>query len=316
MEHRDYLFSDFNGFAQGTTYRIIYKDIGKIHPMELKNNIENILYDFDMSLSLYQDSSVVSRINRNEDVIPDAYFIKVFQRAKEIYALTGGAFDATIGPLVKAWGFGPDAQKNFTETKRDSLTKLIGMEKIELMNGQIVKSDPKIMLDFNAIAKGYAVDVISGFLDDQEIDSYLVEIGGEVRTRGDKDGSYWRIGIDRPEDNNMIPGNNTQAVIRIRDRSLATSGNYRKFFVENSIKYSHTINPRTGYPIRNSLLSVTILADDCASADGIATACMVMGKDKAIEFMRNNPHLDAYIIFLGKAGNFQSCFTDNLKNKL
>lgn len=309
-------FSTFAGFTQGTTYSIIVGEKGKINPDTLKRNIENILSGFDMSLSLYQDSSIVSRINRNEEVIPDDYFVEVFLKSKEIYTLTEGAFDVTVGPLVNAWGFGPDARKNFTEQKRDSLIRLVGMDKVELREGRLVKSNPEITLDFNAIAQGYAVDVIFNFLESIGIKDFLVEIGGEVRVRGDKNGAGWRIGIDRPEDFNMMPGQNIQAVITIKDRSLATSGNYRKFFIEDGIKYSHTIDPVTGYPVKNRLLSATILATDCITADAIATACMVMGLDKAIEFVGRDISLDAYLIYSDESGNFRTWFTENLRQQI
>ncbi len=308
------VFSGFTGITQGTTYNMVFENPGTLNTAQLKADIERILHDFDMSLSLYQDSSTISRINRNEQVLADSFFIGAFVRAKEVSAMTGGAFDITVGPLVNAWGFGPDARKNFTEEKRDSLLKLVGMEKIELADNMVIKSDPGIILDFNAIAQGYSVDVIYGFFEKLGINNFLVEIGGEVRVKGDKDGTYWKIGIDRPEDNNMVPGKNLQAVIRLKDRALATSGNYRKFFVENGVKYSHTIDPRTGYPMRNRLLSATIIAADCAAADGIATACMVMGKDEAILFISNNPQLDACLIFSDENGGYKTWITESLKD--
>lgn len=311
---REFPYSDFRGFTQGTTYNIIFQNNRKLDPRILKDEVEAILHDFDMSLSLYQDSSIVSRINRNEDVIVDEYFSEVFRRSKEISSLTGGAFDVTIGPLVKAWGFGPDAKKNFSEAIRDSLIRLVGMDKVEMVNGQIAKADPGIILDFNAIAQGYSVDVLAAFFDAKKIDSYLIEIGGEVRTRGLKNGAYWRIGIDRPEDNNLMPGYNMQAIIRISDRSLATSGNYRKFYVEEGVKYSHTIDPVTGYPVKDRLLSATIIAENCGLADGIATACMVMGIEGAKEFLNRNPQFDAYLIFSDEAGNFRTWHTDSMGN--
>jgi len=143
--------------------------------------------------------------------------------------------------------------------------------------------------------------------------NYLVEIGGEVRGRGTKAGAYWRIGIDKPVDNNLSPGETLQAIIRISDKALATSGNYRKFYVENGIKYSHTIDPKTGYPAKNQLLSATIIADDCAMADGIATACMVMGKEAAVEFINRHPEFSAYFVFSDNSGKFSTWFSDNLK---
>jgi thiamine biosynthesis lipoprotein len=309
------VYDSFTGFIQGTTYSIVYENRGKPDPVTMKRNTEKILHDFDMSLSLYKDSSILSKINRNEPVVPDSFFVEVFNLSTHISAITGGAFDVTVGPLVKAWGFGPDSHKSFSESKRDSLLKLVGMEKVSLINGQLVKSDPNISLDFNAIAQGFSVDVICRYFDKLKIKSYLVEIGGEVRVKGDKAGTPWRIGIDKPEDNNMLPGNELEAIIRIKDKSLATSGNYRKFYVENGVKYSHTIDPKTGYPAKNQLLSATILADDCATADGIATACMVMGKENSIDFINKNK-LDGYLIYSDDSGKFKTWISENLKKNI
>ena len=306
-------YDNFAGFAQGTTYSVVFGNDGSLNGQELKTDVEKILRDFDLSLSLYVDSSILSRVNRNEEVTPDSYFLNAFKKSQEITKITDGAFDITVGPLVKAWGFGPDSHKYFTESKRDSLLRLIGMEKVKIENGQVVKSDPGVGLDFNAIAQGYTVDIVCGYFDTMGIKSYLVEIGGEVRVKGDKQGVLWRVGIDRPSDDNMLPGNDLQAIISLKDRSLATSGNYRKFYVENGIKYSHTIDPRTGYPARNNLLSATIIAGDCATADGIATACMVMGKEKTIEFLDFHPEFDAFLVFSDESGNYQTWTSENLK---
>ena len=306
-------YDNFAGFAQGTTYSVVFGNDGSLNGQELKTDVEKILRDFDLSLSLYVDSSILSRVNRNEEVTPDSYFLNAFKKSQEITKITDGAFDITVGPLVKAWGFGPDSHKYFTESKRDSLLRLVGMEKVKIENGQVVKSDPGVGLDFNAIAQGYSVDIVCGYFDTRGIKSYLVEIGGEVRVKGDKQGVLWRVGIDRPSDDNMLPGNDLQAIISLKDRSLATSGNYRKFYVENGIKYSHTIDPRTGYPARNNLLSATIIAGDCATADGIATACMVMGKEKTIEFLAFHPEFDAFLVFSDESGNYQTWTSENLK---
>jgi thiamine biosynthesis lipoprotein len=305
-------FSNLSGFVQGTTYSIVFENNHHINLIELRSKVEEILHDFDMSLSLYQDSSIISRINRNEEVMTDSFFIEAFKRSKVINLMTGGAFDITVGPLVEAWGFGPDEKKSFTESKHDSLLSLVGMEKVEIRDGRVYKTDPRIRLDFNAIAQGYSVDIISEYFDSLGIERFLVEIGGEVRVKGDKKGILWRIGIDRPEDNNMSPGTNLQAIISLKDRSLATSGNYRKFYVEDGIKYSHTIDPKTGYPARNQLLSATIIADDCATADGIATACMVMGKERTIEFLDMHPEFEAYLVYSDDKGNFETWATRNL----
>lgn len=306
-------FSDFAGFTQGTTYSIVYENSRDRDPQDLKAEVEKVLHAFDMSLSLYEDSSIVSRINRNEEVTPDFWFTEVFKRSKEISELTQGAFDITVGSLVRSWGFGPDERRDISPRIIDSLRSLVGMEKVDMTDGRVIKSDPRISLDFNAIAQGYSVDVVSSFLEGKGIGSFLVEIGGEVRVKGDKGGVLWRIGIDRPEDNNFNPGQELTAVIEMKDRSLATSGNYRKFYVEDGIKYSHTIDPRTGYPARNQLLSATILASDCATADGIATACMVMGKEKSIEFLDLHPEYDGFLIYSDQEGRFRTWMTEKLK---
>jgi thiamine biosynthesis lipoprotein len=309
-------FGTISGFTQGTTYSIVFENPGKFKPEKLKNSVEKIFHDFDMSLSLYNDSSIISRINRNEEVIIDTFFTEVFKRSKDISIMTDGAFDITVGPLVKAWGFGPDSHKNFNVSKLDSLMKLIGMEKVTIIDSHLIKSVPGISIDVNAIAQGYSADVLYSYFDGLGIMNFLIEIGGEVRVKGEKNGEYWKIGIDKPEDDNMSPGNNLQAIIRIKDKGLATSGNYRKFYVENGIKYSHTIDPKSGYPARNTLLSATIIANDCALADGIATACMVMGKDKTIEFLGKNTYLEAYLVFSDEKGNFKTWITENLKKNI
>ncbi|HZL76961.1 MAG TPA: FAD:protein FMN transferase, partial [Bacteroidales bacterium] len=277
------------------------------------NKVGEILHAFDMSLSLYVDSSIVSRINRNDTVTCDSFFIEDFEKSRMIWQLTGGAFDVTVAPLVRAWGFGPDGHKNISDIKRDSLLKLVGMEKVELRNRKVIKSDPRISLDFNAIAQGYSVDVICRYFDGLGIKNYLVEIGGEVRVKGKKAGKLWRIGIDKPADDNMIPGNDLEAIVRLKDKALATSGNYRKFYIENGIKYSHEIDPKTGNPARNTLLSASVFADECAIADGIATAFMVIGKDRTIEFLALHPEYEGYLIYSDDSGNFKTWTSEKLK---
>lgn len=304
--NKNSVIENFTGFTQGTTYSIVYDNEKNLDPGELRFEVEKILHDFDMSLSIYQDSSIISKINRNEEAEPDSFFIDVFTKSVLLSEMTTGAFDITVGPLVRAWGFGPEAHKNFSEEKRDSLMKLVGMGKVSLVNGRLIKSDPGIKLDVNAIAQGYSVDVVCRYFDNLGILNYLVEIGGEVRAKGKKSGALWRIGIDKPEDYNMLPGQNLQAIIKISDKAVSTSGNYRAFYVEDGIKYSHTIDPKTGYPAKNNLLSATIIADNCTLADAIATACMVMGKDDAIEFLNKNPQISAYLVFSDDSGNFKT----------
>jgi len=306
----------FTGFAQGTTYSIVYENNKKISPEDLKEKVEKILSDFDMSLSLYKDSSVISRLNRNEAVVPDTYFTEVFNKSSEVFRMTDGAFDITVAPLVKAWGFGPNEQKDFSESRLDSLLNLVGMNKVSLVNGLLVKQDPAITLDVNAIAQGYSVDVLCNTFENLGFKNYLIEIGGEVRARGTKAGAKWRIGIDRPVDNNMSPGEDLEAVVTISDEALATSGNYRKFYVEDGIKYSHTINPKTGYPAKNRLLSATIITSDCAMADAIATACMVMGKEGAIEFITKTPRFKAYFVLSDDDGSMKTWISPELVSSI
>ncbi|MCI0523143.1 MAG: FAD:protein FMN transferase, partial [Bacteroidales bacterium] len=229
---------------------------------------------------------------------------------------SGGLFDITVGPLVKSWGFGPDAIKRFDEKMLDSLLALVGMQKIRLEGERLVKADPDIFIDMNAIAQGYTVDLIINLLAAKGIDDCLVEVGGEVRTAGDKGGQGWRIGIDTPADGNYEPGADLQAIVRLDGLSLATSGNYRKFFVENGIKYSHTIDPRTGFPAKHTLLSATIVAPTGAVADAWATACMVGGKDAAVAFIDRHDFLEGYLIWSDEKGEMRSWISEGLRERL
>jgi len=310
------VYSNFNGFIQGSTYSVVYENKNNMDPMQLRTRVEKILHDFDKSLSLYNDSSIISKVNRNENIVVDSCFTEVYNKSERIYQMTDGAFDITVGPLVEAWGFGPDGHKNFTDSKRDSLMKLVGMNKVSLVNGKVIKSDPHISLDFNAIAQGFSVDVVCGFFDKLGIKNYLVEIGGEVRAKGRKAGKLWRIGIDKPVDNNMTPGQTLEAIITISNQALSTSGNYRKFYIENGIKYSHEIDPKTGFPAKNSVLSASVIADDCAMADGMATAFMVMGKNKTIEFLANHPEFEVFLVYSDENGNFKTWETNKLKSDI
>ena len=307
-------FVNINGSVFGSSYSVIYENSKKHTPDELKRNTEKLLLDFKKSLSSYDTTSLLSRINRNEDLKVDAYFEELYNKSVMISEISGGVFDITVGPLVRAWGFGPDRYKNFTEQKLDSLLDLVGMDKIKLENGKIVKSNPNIILDFNAISKGFSVDVVARYFDKLGIKNYLIEIGGEIRAKGTRNGNFWRVGIDKPEDTNFMKGQaGIQAIIRITDRSMATSGNYRRFYIEDGVKYSHSIDPRTGYPIKNRLLSVTVFANECGIADGIATVCMVLGLEDAIEFLNSHPEYSAFMIYSDDNGEFETWMSESLK---
>jgi thiamine biosynthesis lipoprotein len=306
-------YAEINGFTQGTTYHIVVEKSPGLDLMAQRQEIEEAFAAIDNSLSIYNDSSVVSRINSNRSDLTDTLFRDVFRLSSTVSQQSGGLFDITVGPLVKAWGFGPDAMKRFDESRLDSLLALVGMEKLRLEGYRIIKASPCMFIDVNAIAQGYTVDVVAGLLERKGIDQCLVEVGGEVRTVGDKNGEGWRVGIDTPADGNYIPGADLRATIRLDDRSLATSGNYRKFYIENGIKYSHTIDPRTGYPVRHTLLSATLIAREAAVADAWATACMVAGKDSAVSLIEGNDFLEGYLIYSDEKGGMKSWVSDGLK---
>ena len=303
------------GFTQGTTYQITYKSKDKLN---LQDEIDTLLADFDRSLSTYLPGSIISRINRNDTTArPDDHFLKVYHKALEVYEETDGAFDITIAPIVNAWGFGFTEKADVDSNMIDSLLQYVGMNKISLVEGKIIKKYTGTMLDVNAIAQGYSVDVASDFLDKKGIRNYLVDIGGEVRTKGrNPEYKTWIIGIDKPVDNNFIPGEMIQAKLLLKDGSIATSGNYRSFYEQDGIKYAHSIDPGTGYPVLDNLLSATVQASDCMTADAYATAFMVMGLDKTIQFLSEHEQLQAYLIFSDKDGNMKTFVTKKLRRKL
>ena len=306
-------YAEINGLTQGTTYHIVVEKSPGLDLMALRQEIEEAFTAIDNSLSIYNDSSVISFINSNRSDLTDTLFREVFRLSSLVSQQSGGLFDITVGPLVEAWGFGPDAMKRFDESKLDSLLALVGMEKLRLEGERIIKASPGMFIDVNAIAQGYTVDIVAGILERKGIDQCLVEVGGEVRTVGDKNGKGWRVGIDTPADGNYVPGAELQATVRLDNSALATSGNYRKFYIENGVKYSHTIDPRTGYPVRHTLLSASVIAREAAVADAWATACMVAGKDDAILFIEENDFLEGYLIYSDENGGMKSWVSDGLK---
>jgi thiamine biosynthesis lipoprotein len=300
------------GFTQGTTYHITYQ-----HPTEtdMSEQIDSLLKNFDASLSSYVSTSIISAVNRNDlGVKTDSMFRTVFRESRRVYQVTGGAFDISLGPLIDAWGFGPGQQQDLDSAMVDSLLQYVGMDKVFLVGETVHKTDPNVKLNVNAIAQGYSVDVVSNYLQDLGCKNFMVEIGGEIRTQGvNSKGNFWRIGVDRPEYGNMIPGEQLQVIISMHNRSLATSGNYRKFYEKDGIMITHSIDPATGFPKESSLLSVTILTDECITADAYATACMVMGLEKAKAFVQDHKKVDAYFIFGDEYGAYQVWFTDGMK---
>jgi len=305
-------YYSIQGFTQGTTYSITYQHATR---NMLQEEIDSLLKVFDSSLSTYDPNSLISAINRNlPDVLTDSMFRTVFRESARVYQLTGGAFDITLAPVIDAWGFGPGEKLEVDSAMVDSLLQYVGMEKVFLEGDRVVKSHPQVQLNVNAIAQGYAVDVVASYLEGLGCRNYMVEIGGEIRTRGmNSRGNFWRIGVDRPEFGNMIPGQQLQVIISMHNRSLATSGNYRKFYEKDGVRITHTLDPATGYPKESQLLSVTILCEECMTADAYATACMAMGLKNAQSFMEDQKGVDAYFIYGDEFGAYQVWYSEGLK---
>ena len=305
-------YHSIQGFTQGTTYSVTYQQESLI---DLQEEVDSVLRIFDSSLNSYDSTSIISAINRNETGIrTDSMFRTVFRESSRVYQISGGAFDITLAPLISAWGFGPGQQLDVDSAMVDSLLQYVGMDKVALVGDQVIKSDPHVRLNVNAIAQGYSVDILSAYLESLGCKNFMVEIGGEIRTRGmNPKGNFWRIGVDRPELGNTIPGRQLQAIINMRNRSLATSGNYRQFYEKDGVMITHSIDPATGFPKASNLLSASILTDECITADAYATVCMVMGLEKATKFIENQKGVDAYFIYGDEFGNYQVWYTDGMK---
>lgn len=291
---RDLRFINLRGQVFGTFYSVSYYcPDGKNY----KQEIDSIFNVINQSMSYYIPTSVISRVNRNETDSVDEHFAIVLRRSLEIAAQTEGAFDPTIGPLVNAWGFGFERRKDMTSALIDSLKRKVGYERVQLVGQRVIKEIPEIQFDFNAIAKGYASDVVGDFLASKGVETYMVEIGGDLVARGLKpDGSAWRIGLERPAENEAAP-QHWDYLVEMHNRAVATSGSTRKYYEEGGQRFSHTIDPKTGKPVMHNLLSVSVFADDCMTADAFATAFMVMGMEKAKSFLEQQPNLDAFFIF-------------------
>ncbi len=297
------------GLIFGTMYNITYE-----YDKSLKLEIDKELNRFDASLSMFNDSSVISRVNRNEDFTVDSLFTNVFRQAMKISETTDGSFDITVAPLVNAWGFGFTESINPSQEKIDSLLLIVGWQKIQLSNeNKIIKQDPRIMLDCSAIAKGYAVDVIAQLLKRKGIRNYMVDIGGEVDVAGvNPSGALWRIGISKPDDDPESRKQDLQTILAVTDLGIATSGNYRNFYYKDGKRYAHTIDPRTGYPVQHNILSATVIAPNCATADAYATSFMVLGLDSAKQVLAHHPELLAYLIYTDDKGQYATWQSDQL----
>jgi thiamine biosynthesis lipoprotein len=297
------------GLVFGTTYRMVYESREDHHLA-----IKELLNGFNSSLSTYDSLSIISRVNNNDSTVRvDAYFRSLMETGQRITEETNGAFDMTVAPLVNAWGFGFKNRSTINEALIDSLLLFVGMDQIWLEGDRVVKKQAGVMLDGGAIAKGYGVDVVAGYLAQQGISNYLVEIGGEVVTEGlNARGIAWRIGVDEPVDDLTDTHREFKMVIEVSGRALATSGNYRNFYVDNGKKYAHTIDPRSGYPVQHSLLSASIIAPSCMEADAYATACMVMGLEASKELISRLPDIEACFIYHTEEGD-QVFMTDGFE---
>lgn len=301
-----------SGEIFGTYYHITYQSSKDLRP-----EIEAELNKVDVSLSPFNPNSIISAVNRNENVKVNEMFTQVFMLAERVSKETQGAFDITVAPLVNAWGFGTEGRKTPSKSTVDSLRQLIGYQKVSLVNGFVKKSNPKMRLDCSAIAKGYGADVVANFFKRRGIENYLIEIGGEVVTSGNSEKRLpWRIGVIKPSDDTLNVTEETQTIINVTDKAMATSGNYRNFRYVAGKKYAHTIDPATGYPVQHSLLSATVLANDCATADAYATAFMVMGVEKAKKVLERHSELMAYFIYAGTKGELEVWFSPALESKI
>jgi len=293
----------------GTTYHITYEGD---KPESTKKDVDQLLLEINNSLSTYIPTSTISKINDNSSTEIDAHFETVFNKAKKIYTLTEGAFDPTIGPIVNAWGFGFEHLDHVDSSTIDSLMQYVGFDKVTIQSGSLRKTSPGIVLDFSAIAKGYGVDQVAKLLASKGAENYMVEIGGEVVVKGHASRKNdWALGINMP----LEGADGLFAVAQVNDIALATSGNYRNFRLVDGKKYVHTIDPSTGYSAMSSLLSASIFAEDCATADGLATACMVLGTEKTIELSKQ-ANLEVYLIYLNDKNEMDFYRTESLLDKV
>lgn len=310
-QQRSMPYQKCKGLIFGTTYSIVYQYDSDLHPDILAR-----MQQVDSALSMFNPQSVISRVNANQPVEVNDMFRDVFLLAQRISEDTQGAFDITVAPLVNAWGFGFKHGDMPTARDVDSLRAFIGYQKVALRGRQIVKSDPRVMLDCSAIAKGYATDAVARLLDERGVQNYMVEIGGEIVTRGISPQRIpWKIGVTKPTTDTLAVSNELQTVLNITDKAMATSGNYRNYYYKGGRRYAHTIDPHTGYPVQHTILSATVLCDRCALADAYATSFMVMGFQQAQQVLKRHPELMAYLIY-DDHGQNKVWYSPSLKDKI
>jgi len=280
-----------DGLVFGTVYSITYQ-----YDSDLQADIEAELAKVDQEFSMFNEQSTVARINRGDSTVERSpMFDEVLQLAQSVNEDTWGAFDITVAPLVNAWGFGFKHEQLPTPQQVDSLLQI------------------RSQMDFSAIAKGYGCDAVARLLQSKGISNYMVEIGGEVVVRGhSRRGADWRVGVVKPTDDTLSVDSELQTVLSLSDAAMATSGNYRNFYYKGGRKYAHTIDPRTGYPVQHNILSATVLADHCATADAYATSFMVLGLDSARTVLRRHPEMKAYLIYTDQEGRLAVWHSEGL----
>jgi FAD:protein FMN transferase len=302
----------FSGATMGTTYNVVYAGEAQ---ERLQAGVDSVLLVVNASLSTYIPTSTISLINQAEkSAWADAMVQVNFQKSLEIWKHSEGAFDPTVGPLVNAWGFGfQKMQGEIDSALIDSLRLMVGFEQVQLQGDTIYKAQPGIILDFSAIAKGYGVDAVALYLESQGVKNYIVEIGGELRAAGEKAPSFkWIAGIEKPIEDQLGQQRELQMTVPLADKSMATSGNYRNFYEKDGKKYAHTIHPKTGYPSESNLLSASVIANDCMTADGYATAFMVMGFEAARALVEASEELEAVFLYSDSTGALQEYISPGL----
>ncbi|MDR0429726.1 MAG: FAD:protein FMN transferase [Tannerellaceae bacterium] len=298
-----------SGSVFHTLYKIQYQS-----PQLLTDKIDKELQDFNLSLNPFNPNSIIAKVNKNETVEVDDWFTDVFNKAQEISEKTNGVFDATGAPLFNLWGFGFSKMDSITPQMIDSIKAFVGYNKIRLEGRQVVKDDPRVMLNYSAIAKGYACDVIARLLEREGVTNYMIDIGGEITIKGvNQNGNCWRVGINKPEDDLGGINKKVEEVMQpCKKCGVATSGDYRNYYEKDGKKYAHTIDPRTGYPAGQNILSSTVIAKDCMTADGYATAFMALGSEKAIEIAQSIPEIEYYLIYVDNKGKHQIAYSKGM----
>ncbi|MDR4930646.1 FAD:protein FMN transferase [Prevotella bryantii] len=305
-------FQHNTGFIFGTIYNITYQSDD-----DLQTEIEGELKKVDESLSTFNKTSTISKINQGKDVKVDDMFAEVFTLGENIAKETDGAFDMTVAPMVNTWGFGFKTGKEPSKAVVDSLRNIVGYQKIKMEKKHIIKQNPNTMLDCSAIAKGFGSDVVAKFLRQKGIKNFMIEIGGEIVTYGLNEKRVpWKIGVTKPVDDSLNNQQEIQTILNVTNKAMATSGNYRKYYYKNGKKYAHTIDPKTGYPVQHNILSSTVFADNCATADAYATAFMVTGLDGAKKILAKHPELMAYFIYADQNGKNAVWYSPKLRKKI